>query len=306
MENYIEDLLRITNFNFKIIKKLPTSGQRTAYLGEHKKSKVVLKITPTIETTVARIQREYSILSNLDSPFFPKILKVSFITRENLENYKDNLIEKDQEKVRAFIDLNISPFIYTAEEFIENISWNKALPDLRKESNFIDFFLNLITGAALLWEKKIIHIDLKPDNILIRKDLTPAIIDLGIAKSLNPGTKDITSPFFHSPCTPRFAAPEQLLNKKTDISYKSDQFSIGVIGYLILTGKYPYGDVENDGLDFVLRKMNSKNSIDFTGSYINNKNILLLISKFLEIQPYKRFRLIDDILKQLSAAKGEI
>ena len=306
MDEYINDLLKFTSFNFKTIKKLKTSGQRTAYLGDHKSVKVVLKITPAIESTVARIQREFSILSNLNTPLFPKILKVAFITRENLENYHDYLIGQDTAKAKEFTNLNFEPFIYTVEEYIENISWNDALQKLRDESIFIDFIQKLVTGVALLWEKKIIHRDLKPDNILIRQDLSPTIIDLGIAKSLNPGTRDITSPFFHTPCTPRFASPEQLLNKKTDISYKSDQFSIGVIGYLILTGQYPYGDVEINGLDFVIRKMNSKEPIDFSESHINNGHLFMLISKLLEVQPYKRYRIAGDIIKQLKAAKGEI
>ncbi|WP_029913803.1 protein kinase domain-containing protein [Pelobacter seleniigenes] len=306
MDEHINDILVYFGFNFKIINKLKTSGQRTAYLGDQKGTKVVIKITPAIESNVARIQREFKILSSLNSPLFPKIHKISFITRENLENYHDHLIGEDAAKAAEFIKLNPTPFIYTVEEYIENISWKVVLPKLREEPIFIDFLNNLVIGLALLWEKKIIHRDLKPDNILIRKDLTPTIIDLGIAKSLNPGTRDITSPFFHTPCTPRFAAPEQLLNKKTEISYKSDQFSIGVIGYLILTGRYPYGDVEVDGLDFVIRKMNSKGTIDFSASCINNGQIFTLISKLLEIQPYKRFRIAEDIIKQLKTAKGAI
>jgi serine/threonine-protein kinase len=306
MDEHINDILVYFGLHFKIINKFKTSGQRIAYLGDQKGTKVVIKITPAIESNVARIQREFKILSSLSSPLFPKIHKISFITRENLENYHDHLIDQGAAKADEFIKLNLTPFIYTVEEFIENISWQEVLPKLREELIFIDFLNNLITGLALLWEKKIIHRDLKPDNILIRKDLTPTIIDLGIAKSLNPGTRDITSPFFHTPCTPRFAAPEQLLNNKTEISYKSDQFSIGVIGYLILTGRYPYGDVEVDGLDFVIRKMNSKDTIDFSSSHINNAQIFTLISKLLEVQPYKRFRIAEDIIKLLKAAKEGI
>jgi serine/threonine protein kinase len=306
METYVNDLFKFTNFEFKIIKKLKTSGQRTAYLGDHKGVKVVLKITTAIESTVARIQREFSILSTLNTPLFPKIIKVAFITRENLDNYYDNLIEQDKDKAENFLKLNIAPFIYTVEEYVENILWGEALPRLRKEQDFVIFLRSLISGISLLWEKKIIHRDIKPDNILIREDLTPTIIDLGIAKSLNPGTRDITSPFFHTPCTPRFAAPEQLLNKKNDISYKSDQFSIGVLGYLVLTGCYPYGDVEKDGLDFVIRRMNSKEPIDFNNSIINNEKIFLVIKKLLEVQPYKRFRVAEDIINQIDSIKEEM
>ncbi len=306
MDKHINDILVYFGFNVKLINKFKTSGQRIAYLGDQKGNKVVIKLTPAIESNVARIQREFKILSSLNSPLFPKIHKISFITRENLENYHDHLIDHGASKADEFLKLNLSPFIYTVEEFIENISWKEVLPKLREEPIFIDFLNNLVTGLALLWEKRIIHRDLKPDNILIRADLTPAIIDLGIAKSLNPGTRDITSPFFHTPCTPRFAAPEQLLNNKTEISYKSDQFSIGVIAYLILTGRYPYGDVEVDGLDFVIRKMNSKDTIDFSASHIDNAQIFMLISKLLEVQPYKRFRIAEDIIKQLTAAKGAI
>lgn len=96
---------------------------------------------------------------------------------------------------------------------------------------------------------KIIHRDLKPENILLRDssdEKSVVIADFGLATSIaNP--KEV---LFKRCGTPGFASPEILLydNKSPFYNEKCDVFSIGVIFYLLLSGKQPFSGDSYKGI----------------------------------------------------------
>lgn len=296
----LNDLLKYSSIPFVVSALLPTSGQRRAYLGSFEQTKpAVLKITSTNESVVARIQREIRILSSLDSKYFPKVYHFAYVTKENIADYIDHLIQDKCTDIPT-----VSPFFYTVEEYVENIGWEKALPVIRGEAEFIGFMSRMFEALALLWEKHVVHRDIKPDNILITASMEPVIIDLGIARSFQAGTKDLTAMFFQTPCTPQFAAPEQLLNKRDEITYKSDQFAMGVTAFYLLTGKFPYGSMEEDGVDVVLRNMHEGRLDSFDSVPFINKDLFEFVLRLLAVQPFQRFRTSQDINTALAAIRG--
>jgi serine/threonine-protein kinase len=107
----------------------------------------------------------------------------------------------------------------------------------------IRLFLHVLDAVAAAHANLIVHRDLKPSNVLVRKDGDVKLLDFGIAKLIeaenNPGLQ--TAPTIGgSPLTPEYAAPEQL--KGEPITVSTDVYALGVLLYLLLTGRHPAGE----------------------------------------------------------------
>jgi serine/threonine protein kinase len=96
--------------------------------------------------------------------------------------------------------------------------------------------IKLARAAAALHRSGIIHRDLKPDNVVLERDGSLKLIDLGVVRV--PGLEDF--PPEDVPGTPGYMAPEMLAgepgNEATDI------YALGVTMFRAFTGKFPYGN----------------------------------------------------------------
>ncbi len=89
-----------------------------------------------------------------------------------------------------------------------------------------------------LHQQHVLHLDLKPDNVLFRPDGTAVLIDFGLSR--HEQLPDLLEEQFHRPTgTPDYLAPEQLLRVRSD--RRSDVFALGAILYHMATGKPPFG-----------------------------------------------------------------
>ncbi|KAM0880225.1 hypothetical protein ACQ4PT_033729 [Festuca glaucescens] len=84
----------------------------------------------------------------------------------------------------------------------------------------------------------IYHLDLKPDNILLGKDLIPKIADFGLSRLFGESKTHETSSRMKG--TFGFMAPEYI--HECAISPKNDVFSLGVIIFYLVAGRKGYGD----------------------------------------------------------------
>uniref|UniRef100_A0A8C2ZNS5 Myosin light chain kinase, smooth muscle n=1 Tax=Cyclopterus lumpus TaxID=8103 RepID=A0A8C2ZNS5_CYCLU len=115
------------------------------------------------------------------------------------------------------------------------------------EREVIRYMLQIIDGVSFIHKQGIVHLDLKPENIMCVNKTGGKIklIDFGLARRLeNAGTLKVLFG------TPEFVAPE-VINYE-GISYPTDMWSIGVICYILLSGLSPFmGDNDNETLSNV-------------------------------------------------------
>lgn len=97
--------------------------------------------------------------------------------------------------------------------------------------------VQIARGLAYLHDMDVIHLDIKPENIMVTGDDAVKIIDFGLARKK--GVKDLLAEDFLTPQgTPYYIAPEQIGRNRNE--KRSDLYSMGMILYEALTGKLPF------------------------------------------------------------------
>jgi hypothetical protein len=133
--------------------------------------------------------------------------------------------------------------VYFVFEYVKNgdlIQFFRKNP-LMEERDLKAFFYKILRGVEYLHANKVIHRDIKLDNILLDEGLQPKLCDLGISSVMEEGKK-----IMDTGGTPAYLAPE-VIKAEGDVCEKSDVWSLGVLLYLLNFGTVPFksADMQN-------------------------------------------------------------
>ncbi|KPU75095.1 uncharacterized protein Dana_GF26852 [Drosophila ananassae] len=121
----------------------------------------------------------------------------------------------------------------------------------------------IASAVAYLHEHGVVHRDLKPSNMIYasmrQTPETLKLCDLGFAKQLRADNGLLMTPCY----TANFVAPEVLKRQGYDLA--CDIWSLGVLLYIMLSGRTPFASTPNDSPDVILKRIGSGH-IDFTSS----------------------------------------
>ncbi|HEX9631039.1 MAG TPA: protein kinase [Gemmatimonadales bacterium] len=222
----IEELLRKeTAGQYTIEKMVGKGGMALVYLARelHLARNVAIKVLPpelTFGHGVERFKREAKTAAALDHPNIIPVYRVStegtlfWYAMKYLEGQSLEQVLKDRGKLALHLAIKI----------------------LRQVADALDY----------AHERKVVHRDMKPANVMLDTRNRVIVTDFGIAKALSEGTLTASGSVIG---TPYFMSPEQGMGKM--VSGASDQYSVGVMAYRMLAGHVPF---EGDSAIDVLHK----------------------------------------------------
>jgi serine/threonine protein kinase len=178
---------------------------------------------------------------------------------------------------------------YTSMEFVEGESLRSVLNRFGglPQRKATDLALQICSGLKEAHAQGIVHRDLKPENVMIDAQGNVKIMDFGIARSMEAGTR-LTGSMVG---TPAYMAPEQVAGKPVD--YRTDIYSLGLMLYEMVTGA-PAFRADNP-VAVALKQMREEpvpprevepNVPDFAER---------VILKCLEKEPERRFQSVADL-----------
>ncbi|CDS41841.2 expressed conserved protein [Echinococcus multilocularis] len=154
------------------------------------------------------------------------------------------------------------------------------------EAEVIKYIRQLLEGLQHMHENHIVHLDIKPENIICETSRSTDIklVDFGLATKLNPQDEVRVST-----ATPEFAAPE--IADHNPVGFYTDMWAVGVLSYILLSGISPFAG--SDTMN-TLRNV-SRASYDFGDDAFRDvsDNAKDFISKLLIKAPEKRMSVFE-------------
>lgn len=171
------------------------------------------------------------------------------------------------------------------------IEGQKALP----VQEALGYMIGTAQGLEYAERKKIVHRDIKPDNLMLTEDKVIKIGDLGLAKRIDERQnqdKDKGEQIFG---TPHFIAPEQAKGEPVD--HRTDIYSFGASFYRILSGKTPF---QGKNIQELVRKHVTDEPAPLK-SLIDSlpDELCRIIGKMMQKEPAKRYQSNTEILEAL-------
>ncbi|MEH2266272.1 trifunctional serine/threonine-protein kinase/ATP-binding protein/sensor histidine kinase [Nostoc sp.] len=207
---------------YRISEELYNGSRTLVYRGyrETDSLPVVIKLLknpyPSFSELV-QFRNQYTIAKNLNSPLI--------IQTYSLQAYQNGyaLVMED------FGGISLKDY-FTSVETLQATSLQE----------FLEIAIALCNALDILYRERIIHKDIKPDNILINPQTEQVkLIDFSIASLLPRETQTLVNPNILEG-TLAYISPEQTGRMNRGIDYRTDFYSLGVTFYELLTGVLPF------------------------------------------------------------------
>ncbi|MBA4190473.1 MAG: hypothetical protein C0467_21005 [Planctomycetaceae bacterium] len=120
-----------------------------------------------------------------------------------------------------------------------NLDKRTGLAQTWPEKDAIELIRRLALALQSVHDAGVIHRDLKPHNVMLRPSGEPVLMDFGLARDRTGHERPLTAPGT-ALGTLAFIAPEQAHGNHDELCPATDVYSLGVMLYLLLTGRVPF------------------------------------------------------------------
>ncbi|HZC85920.1 MAG TPA: serine/threonine-protein kinase, partial [Steroidobacteraceae bacterium] len=193
--------------------KIGESEKAVVYLASsaHRGHNVGLKVSKTLRDAAAGrqfLEREYTAIMAVQSPLVVEIY-----------------------------DYGVhGGFEYLAMEYLPRGDLKARIQRGVSEQEALHYVAQIAAALQVVHEAGLVHRDLKPPNVMLRDNDSVALIDFGLARSMDASTISTQTGVLLG--SPYYMSPEQAQGEGLDA--RSDFYSLGVICYELLTGQKPY------------------------------------------------------------------
>jgi serine/threonine protein kinase/Flp pilus assembly protein TadD len=275
---------------YEIRSKIGAGGMGEVYLAQDTKldRKVALKALPvevaTNQDRMRRFVQEAKAASALNHPNIITIYEIEEIDSVN----------------------------FIATEFIDGETLRECMRRSgMKLSDVLDVTAQVASALAAAHVAGIVHRDVKPENIMLRRDGIVKVLDFGLAKltSDDPAGVDTqaSTRFRTDPGTVvgtvAYMSPEQA--RGIDVDARTDIFSLGVVIYQMIAGRLPFeGSNTNEILASILSDKETPPLARYTREVPTELD--RIVAKALRKNKAERYQTIQDMLLDLKSLKHEL
>jgi eukaryotic-like serine/threonine-protein kinase len=160
----------------------------------------------------------------------------------------------------------------------------------------VDFMIQAAEGLDCAHRNGIVHRDVKPANMLLRKDGHLLLSDFGIAKILE-GTTNLTR-VGTGIGTPQYMSPEQGTGMPVD--RRSDIYSLGIVLFHCLTGRVPF--TADNPLSITVKHLNDPLPVEFLRNVGVPAAVEQVIVKMTAKAPQDRYQTAEELIDALTTA----
>lgn len=295
MEQFLSQGVILKNNTYLIIEKIQQGGFGIVYKAEQQNN---------LCSTVA-IKEFYM------SDFCErKDTSIIHVTSSNKDKYEDlkTRFKSEAEKIYKLSNPNIvrvfdffeeNNTVYIVMEYLEGGSLDEKIQQngILPINIALECIKKIGNALAYMHKHNIVHLDIKPSNIMFGKDDETKLIDFGITKQYSHFNSDTQLKSTLIGYTNGFAPIEQYDNSKKKFLPCSDVYALAATFYYCVTGVVPPKSISRSLDDKILEKPSNYNS------QINKKTDAV-IKRAMELRPADRYQTIDEFLYELSKAIG--
>ena len=151
----------------------------------------------------------------------------------------------------------------------------------------------VLEGLAACHQAGILHLDIKPANVLVTPEGGVKIVDFGIARAASDATATIAG-------TPHYMPPEQYEGRADE---RSDIYSVGCLLFECLTGKPPF---EGTMASQLLAHRSEQRPDPRTFAPQVSAELARVVMRAMAIDPVERYQTVPDMLAAMDAAQVDV
>jgi serine/threonine-protein kinase len=187
--------------------------------------------------------------------------------------------------------------LYMVMDYIEaaNLKELFARHDPVLTENVAQILIDMALGLSHVHESGFMHLDFKPENVLVTRNGNVRLIDFDLAQPIPEKPKKMSK----NPGTPGYMAPEQL--KRQPIDSRADIFAYGVAAYELLTNQKPFpGETPSE---ILAAQMDASGAMSPREHNADIPAVLeKVILKCLARDPDKRYPFMSVLVRDLQSA----